>query len=265
MTDRTRPNTRRRPPVVAGHKGRKGGEPRADGRPPAGEPAPASFVVARPAATGTPSVAPSHLAAPAPAPQAAVAPPAAVPAAAAGPSRPDEGEGARAPRSRSRLVAAGLAPLALASLVAAGVLYAAGTSHHDRLVADQQAAETARSAVAATARSAAAAVLSYDYRHFDADVRRADGYLTGRLRSDYDKLQRSSVGPTARQVHAQVTATVKGVAVTSVSGDAATVLVFVDQLSRNTKIAAPRLDQDRVTMHFTKVGGRWLVSEFDAL
>jgi Mce-associated membrane protein len=108
-------------------------------------------------------------------------------------------------------------------------------------------------------------VLSYDYRHFAADVAKADGYLTGKLRSDYDKLQRTSVGPTARQVHATVTATVQGTAVLAATKSSATVLVFVDQRSTNTRIAAPRLDENRVTMQLVRSGGRWLVSAFDAI
>ena len=173
--------------------------------------------------------------------------------------------GRTATRRADRRAVTLLAVLAAASVTTAGVLYATGSARHDRQLAAIRAADAARTESAAAARAAATAVLSYDYRHFDADVTKAMGFLTGSLRSDYETLQRRSVEPTARQVHAAVTATVKGVAVVSATPDTATVLVFVDQLSKNDKIAAPRLDQDRVTMHLTKVGGRWLVSGFDAI
>jgi Mce-associated membrane protein len=180
-------------------------------------------------------------------------------------SRPVARAGRGVAASQRGVVVTALAALALASVVSTVVLLVTGLARHDSAVRDQKSTEAARAAAAAAARTAATAVLSYDYRHFSTDVARAERLLTGKLRTDYVKLQRTSVGPTARQVHATVTATVKGAAVVAATPTTATVLVFVDQRSDNTRIAAPRLDQNRVTMQLVRSGGRWLVSAFDAV
>jgi Mce-associated membrane protein len=262
VTDRNRP-ARRRAPSVAGRKARRPEPPRPsfvptaphgdadDAVPVTSPPASADALAPEPARDDTVSV--------------AVAPAGRPRRGRQRPAPADPSGGAERAARRPGVVTAALAALALASIVSTVVLLVTGLARHDRAVSDQRAAEAAQASAASAARAAATAVLSYDYRHFGADVAKADRLLTGTLRADYDKLQRTSVGPTARQVHATVTATVKGAAVMAATPTSATVLVFVDQRSDNTRISAPRLDQNRVTMHLVRSGGRWLVSAFDAV
>jgi Mce-associated membrane protein len=43
------------------------------------------------------------------------------------------------------------------------------------------------------------------------------------------------------------------------------VLLFVDQRTTSTRLDGPRVDENRVRLHLTKVDGSWLVSNVDGL
>lgn len=149
-----------------------------------------------------------------------------------------------------------LGVLAIALSVAAG-LEVAHVRHADS-VAD------ARTQSVAAARSAVQGVLSYDYRHLDQDFTAGRKLLTPGFAKDYEETTKA-VAPTAKQYHAVVTAEVTAAGARNVSADSATVLLFVDQTSTNTKHAQPRIDQSRVRVTMVKDGGRWLLSKLEAL
>jgi Mce-associated membrane protein len=109
-------------------------------------------------------------------------------------------------------------------------------------------------------------VLSYDYRHFDADVSNASKALTTRFRPQYQQAQTQSVRKPALLYKATVTADVVAAGAIDVkSANHVMVLLFVDQTSSNTKLAAPRIDRSRVRVDMRKTGGHWLIDSVTPL
>ncbi|MGD6746960.1 hypothetical protein ACOKM3_34630 [Streptomyces sp. BH106] len=156
-------------------------------------------------------------------------------------------------------------PLVLvAALVATGVL---GLRYRDGVRAEQ-----ARTEALVAARKAAPVVLSYDYRHLDRDFAAARDRLTGDFRDEYRRTTSKAVGPTAKKYHGIVRATVAQVSgaapaasVKSTSAERAVVILFVNQMTRSTRISGPRVDLNRVRMTMTRTADGWKVSGVDAL
>ena len=111
-------------------------------------------------------------------------------------------------------------------------------------------------------------LLSYDYRTLDADIQRAKTRTTGAFSQQYAQTSGQLLGE-AKQLKAIVQASVGLPGVVSASGDQVVVLVFVDQASvkqlPGQKTPTTRIDQSRVQLTMTKVGGKWLVSALSAL
>lgn len=159
-------------------------------------------------------------------------------------------------RRASRLLIA----LAVATVVLLGVTTWGAVELRDRrLVA------AARVDALAAARSAAVDLLSYDFRRLDADFERGRRHVTGRFAEEYATTTEKTVRPTATRYQAVVEATLVDAGVRSATRDRAIVIVFVNQTSRNTRLVAPQIDQNRVRLTLTRVGEAWLVSEVDAL
>jgi Mce-associated membrane protein len=133
---------------------------------------------------------------------------------------------------------------------------------------DRQATERARTQAVSAARAAASDILGYDYRSLDASIRRARAQTTGAFRTEYDKTSKTLL-PQATKVKAIVQATIGSAAVMSATGERVQVLLFVDQATvkqvAGEKTPTTRIDQSRVRVTMTRVGGRWLVSELSAL
>lgn len=184
------------------------------------------------------------------------------------PGVPAEGgdgpEGRRSPRRRMAVCAV-LAVLTVAGLVVAAVL---GTAYADGRQADE-----GRAGALAAARKAAPAVLSYDHRHLDRDFALARGHLTGPFLEEYRRTTTKVVAPTAKKYQGVVTASVvtppgggsPAASVVSASPDRAVVLLFVNQVTRSSRVDGPRVDLNRVRMELTRTSGGWKVSAVDAL
>ncbi|MFG2755551.1 hypothetical protein [Streptomyces wuyuanensis] len=176
----------------------------------------------------------------------------------------DGTEGRRSPRRRTAICAV-LAVLTLAGLVAAAVF---GTAYADGRQADE-----GRAGALAAARKAAPAVLSYDHRHLDRDFAAARGHLTGPFLEEYRRTTTKVVAPTAKKYQGVVTASVvtppgggsPAASVVSASPDRAVVLLFVNQVTKSTRVDGPRVDLNRVRMELTRTSGGWKVSAVDAL
>jgi Mce-associated membrane protein len=153
-----------------------------------------------------------------------------------------------------------LAVLCLAALTAAAIL---GWHRHTRSVEEQ-----ARTDAVKAARVAAGDILGYDYRSIDDSIKRARSETTGAFRKQYDSTA-SELLPQSKQVKAIVQATVGSAAVMSGNRDRVVVLLFVDQATvkqqPGAKTPETRIDQSRVRMTMSRVGGHWLVSELVAL
>jgi len=167
-------------------------------------------------------------------------------------------EGAGLPRE-VRLVAV-LAVLAVASLVIAGI-FGVLLQHRVNTRQDDDDASSEASAVAARALTA---VLSYDYRHMDADRDRSAKFLTPKYRKEYLKtFNLLTQGPNgtpggAVKTKAVVTATVQNTAVQDAEGNKVRVLVFVNQSSVKGS-GTPSIFQNRVVATMVKSGDDWLI------
>ncbi|SCK27907.1 hypothetical protein [Streptomyces sp. WMMB 322] len=176
---------------------------------------------------------------------------------------PERAEG-RARRGRGTRVAL-LAALVVVGLVSAAVL---GLLQHSG-----EGAREARTQALAAARKAAPDILSYRYRHLDRDFAKARTHLTGGFRKEYAKTTEKVVGPTAKKYKGEVTATVAepgsggtpAASVVSASPDRVVVLLFMNQVTKNTQAKSPRVDLNRVRLTMVPTAGTWKVSAVDAL
>lgn len=118
------------------------------------------------------------------------------------------------------------------------------------------------------ARTAAGAILSYDYRTLPANIKRAQADTTGEFSKQYSSTS-AALLKQAKQEKAIVRATVGSAGVVSTSPTNVVVLLFVDQASvrqpTGQKSPTTRIDQSRVRMTMSLVGGRWLVAQLQAL
>jgi Mce-associated membrane protein len=122
---------------------------------------------------------------------------------------------------------------------------------------DAAAAESVRAATDSTI-----AILSYRSESVDQDLAVATGRLTGGFREQYKQLVGDVVAPGAKQQHMTAVATVPAAASVSATESNAEVLVFVDE---TTTIGndSPTQTTSSVRVTLDKVGGRWLISQFD--
>ena len=165
-----------------------------------------------------------------------------------------------APRGGSNLLPRVCAVLCLPAAAAAVVLATRGpapdsTAHarHDALAAATKAAHD---------------LLSYDYRTLTTDIARAKTETTGAFAQQYAQTAGQLLSE-ATQLKAIVQASVGSPAVVSAHGTTVVVLVFVDQASvkqlPGQKSPTTRIDQSRVQLTMSKVGGQWRVSALSAL
>jgi Mce-associated membrane protein len=159
-------------------------------------------------------------------------------------------------RSGTRLLA-GLLALTLSALSAFGLVAY-------RVRSDQR-VETARDQAMAAAHDHAQTILSYDYRHLDADFAAARATLTGKFARDYKVTTTTLVRPGAEQYHVVVTAEVAAQSVVSATADQVVVLLFVNQTTTSTRLDGPKVDLNRVRLTLVKSGGSWLVNKVVAL
>jgi Mce-associated membrane protein len=147
-----------------------------------------------------------------------------------------------------------LPALALLLASAAGFLKWQDGSARDAGVAR---AESVRAATDSTI-----ALLSYKPDTVEKDLDAARGRLTGTFLNAYTSLTHDVVIPGAKQKQISAVATVPAAASTSATENHAVVLLFVNQ----TVIVgqdAPTSTASSVRVTLDKVGGRWLISQFD--
>jgi Mce-associated membrane protein len=127
---------------------------------------------------------------------------------------------------------------------------------------------TAREAAAARTESVRAAtdstiaLLSYKPDTVEKDLGAARSRLTGSFLNAYTSLTHDVVIPGAKQKQISAIATVPAAASTSATESHAVVLLFVNQ-SVIIGQDAPTSTASSVRVTLDKVGGRWLISQFD--
>jgi Mce-associated membrane protein len=153
-------------------------------------------------------------------------------------------------RSLLVTIAAVLLLLAVAGALTFQVL------QHQRLDAD----ESSRGDVVRVASDQAVAMLSYKHDTVDDQLAAAADGLTGDFRNEYQTLVAQAVAPSAKEKSIDTEVTVAGGSVVSLDGDAATVLLFLNQVTTSAQTPDPTTTGSRVTVDLTRVDGTWAVS-----
>lgn len=150
-----------------------------------------------------------------------------------------------------------LAALLVVVLVGVGLLVRA-----DRNAA---AVDEARGEAVRAARTAATAILSYDYRHLDADFAKGRAFTAPPFAEQYARTTADAVKQVATDTKASVVAQVAAVGVEQASAHRVVVVLFVNQTTTSTRLERPQVDQNRVEMTMVERDGRWLVSQVSGL
>ncbi len=124
--------------------------------------------------------------------------------------------------------------------------------------------DSARNDALASANAAAPALLSYDYRSFDASVAKARKYVTGPFAKQYASTTKGLKANAVKE-HAVVSAQVSASGVVSASPTQVVVLLYVNQYRQNSNITGQKVDQNRVVMTMVPVGDLWKVSKVTAV
>ncbi|ULP49230.1 hypothetical protein [Mycolicibacter virginiensis] len=113
-----------------------------------------------------------------------------------------------------------------------------------------------------TATDATIAMLSYRPDTVEAASAAAADGMTGAFRDEYTQLIKEVVAPGAKQQHISTVVTVPAASSVTASARHAVVLLFVDQATTIGN-GPPTTTASSVRVTLDKVGGRWLVSQFD--
>jgi Mce-associated membrane protein len=165
---------------------------------------------------------------------------------------------------RSRLGAARLplVPVLLAvALVASAAL--AGWLYFSQYKPDQETGPAAANAAIEAAKSGTIAVLTYKPDSLDSDIAKATSQLTGDFLNEYKAYAESFVIPAVRQKEVNGSATVTRAAVSSLTPDTATVLVFANTTSTSKERPTPAVVVSSIKVSLNKVDGSWLISKFE--
>jgi Mce-associated membrane protein len=123
-------------------------------------------------------------------------------------------------------------------------------------------ASVARTESVRAATDSTVALLSYKPETVEKDLNAAQSRLTGSFLNAYKSLTHDVVIPGAKQKQISAIATVPAAASTSATENHAVVLLFVNQ-SVIIGQDAPTSTASSVRVTLDKVGGRWLISQFD--
>nr|WP_296768747.1 h domain protein [Rhodococcus sp. (in: high G+C Gram-positive bacteria)] len=153
----------------------------------------------------------------------------------------------------------------IASAVLVIVVLAAGVAvlHNQYRQAEQT--EQARTDAVAAADAQAIAMLAYDYNGVDQQLSSAADGLTGDFKDEYTKLVADVIAPAAKEKSLTVQVTVQGTAVVSAEPDAATLLLFLNQITTSSDAPDAASSGSRVRMNMEKVDGRWLTSSLEPI
>lgn len=155
----------------------------------------------------------------------------------------------------SRVLAFGVLPaLALVLAISAGVLkWQVNEARQD---------DAARAESLQAARDTVTVMLTYEPAKIDEQLAQARDLLTGPFRDTYITMTNDIVIPGAKQKGITAVAAVPGAAIESVDKNRAVTMLYVNQkVSVGGQMPTDNLSTVRVTLD--KVGGRWLVSQFE--
>jgi Mce-associated membrane protein len=127
-------------------------------------------------------------------------------------------------------------------------------------VADQPAEREAATQAATTG---TVKVLSYSPDSLDQDFSAAEAMLTGDFLTYYKQFTSQVVAPAATQKRVATTATVVRAGVESLTGQTASILVFVNQTTTSQEKPSPATTSSSVRVELAKVNGAWLIDKFN--
>lgn len=153
----------------------------------------------------------------------------------------------------------------LATLTALLVVVLAAVALLVRADQHARAVDAARGEAVRAARTAATAILSYDYRHLDADFAKGRAFTAPPFAQQYAKTTADAVKQVATDTKASVVAQVAAAGVEQASEHRVVVVLFVNQTTTSTRLERPQVDQNRVEMTMVERDGRWLVSQVSGL
>ncbi|WP_284532318.1 J domain-containing protein [Nocardioides sp. T2.26MG-1] len=116
-------------------------------------------------------------------------------------------------------------------------------------------------AARAAAERAVVPILSYDAAHLDESKAAAQQYLTGKLRTDYDRIFAGLIEKNAPSTQTVVTATLVRSSIVRADEGHAQVFLLVNQTRTNKKYTEPEVYKNWVTLTMDQVDGAWLVSD----
>ncbi|SFA61559.1 Mce-associated membrane protein [Rhodococcoides kroppenstedtii] len=109
------------------------------------------------------------------------------------------------------------------------------------------------------------AVLGYRSESVDADVARAQTYLTGDFLTYFRAVAATTVVPGARARGLTSTATVSARSLVSATELEAVTLLFVDQTVTGLDLTEPQVSSTSLRVRLGRVDGQWLVSALDPI
>jgi Mce-associated membrane protein len=118
----------------------------------------------------------------------------------------------------------------------------------------------ARAAQAAAER-AVVPILSYDAAHLDESKAAAQQYLTGTLRTDYDRIFAGLIEKNAPSTETVVQASLVRSSIVRADEGHAQIFLLVNQTRTNKKYTEPEVYKNWVTLTMDQVDGAWLVSD----
>ena len=161
--------------------------------------------------------------------------------------------------SRSGRVAVA-ALLALALVASAGV---AAFLYFKQYRPDSEVNKAAEKSAVEAASEGTVALLSYAPDTLDKDFADAKTHLTGDFLSYYPDFTTKVVTPAAPQKKVKTTAKVVQGAVSDMTSDTATVLLFINQTTTSQDLPDGSFAISSVKVGMVKNDGRWLISTFD--
>jgi hypothetical protein len=118
-------------------------------------------------------------------------------------------------------------------------------------------------------------LVSLNYQTLDEDLKRISDSTTGKAREEFNEriLENESYKTLVKDNQAVITSKIQRIGLEQCGtddaacqrGDTATVLVFLDQESKNKLRPTPRIDRNRVVLTLVRNGDKWLVSEVKVL
>jgi hypothetical protein len=109
-------------------------------------------------------------------------------------------------------------------------------------------------------------LFSYDYRTLSKDLAAARAETTGAFTKQFDSVSVPAVTPLAKKYQVIVTAKVLAATVVDNSNlKQIKVMLFLDQVVKNSQLAAPRLDANRTILTMVPVGRGWKVAGVSAI